>query len=177
MQLDYIRRCASKMHRERSVGIHCSGYEQYTFFLGHVTSAPPSPISFIGCSTPISLLTVMMDTRDVSGRMALSRSWRSRGRDQRAHTNTTVQQQAVRVLWLGGEGGALHLKTDNPVLLYWEVGDLHSLILHRTTRVQHTLVLLHRIGLPRSVPIHGTTKLGTSTLYHCISDSSTYQSL
>ena len=34
-----------------------------------------SPTSLMGCFTPISLLTAMMETREVSGRIVFTSSW------------------------------------------------------------------------------------------------------
>ena len=55
-----------------------------------------SPISFNGWSTPISLLTIMMDAREVSGRMDRSRSCRIRGRGRHT-TLASCRRECVGV--------------------------------------------------------------------------------
>lgn len=42
---------------------------------GHTDRLAVSPMSLIGCNTPISLFTVIIETRDVVGRMAASKSF------------------------------------------------------------------------------------------------------
>ena len=82
----------------------------------------------MGWRTPISLLMVIMETSAVSGLMAASRSCRA---------DCALNQLR------GKGGGPTNLEVNDAVLLHWQVGDLHTLVLHSSARVQHTLVLLN----------------------------------
>ena len=139
------------------------------------------PISLRGCLTPISLLTAMMEIRDVSGRMAASRILEGGGgregeggKEERGRREKGGRKGGGRGRERGREGRGVgrsdkkeswsctsqsYIEVHNAIFLHREVGNFKSLILHCATRVQNTLVLLQtrNIDLPFALPSLSST--------------------
>lgn len=84
------------------------------------------PISFIGWITPISLFTVIIETKEVSGVIALSNVWKA--------NRFTVKSLLVRK--------NSYLQIDQSALVDWQVRHLEPFAFQITTRVQDTLMFL-----------------------------------